>query len=274
MTYLITGATGQVGRAIVDQMLAAGEPVRALTRSPQQSRLPEDAEVVAGDLGDPATLTGAFDDVSAMFMFPVFGPEPQIAAMAKAAGVSRIVTLSTDAVTEGVDTGAHRMVEQAAEDSGLEWTHIRPGEFAGNKRELWAASIRAEGVVRTAYPDVTGAPTHEADIAAVAVAALREPGHHGKVYQPLGPHATHRKQIEAIGAAIGREIRVEVVSHSRERHGYIEAGLPAWAVDHIMSYFPRWIDEPPAPRGDVEAVTGRPARDFAQWARDHAADFQ
>ena len=274
MTYLVTGATGTVGRAIVARLLADGEPVRALTRDPDRAGLPSGAEVVAGNLSDPDTLDGVFDGVRAMYLFPVFSREAETLARAADAGVRRVVVLSTDAVSEGVDMGGHVAVETAATESGLEWTIVRPGEFAGNKPHLWARSIRDEGVVRTAYPDVTGRPVHEADIADVVVTALREPGHHTRVYRPVGPLATHREQIAALGQALGREIAVETVSHSVERRAMIEVGTPPWAADHILSYFPRWIDEPPEPSTDIETVTGHPPRTFAQWAVDHADELR
>ncbi|MGH8878558.1 MAG: NAD(P)H-binding protein, partial [Stackebrandtia sp.] len=191
-----------------------------------------------------------------------------------AAGVKRVVTMTTDAVTEGIDMGGFAAVEAAVEATGLEWTHIRPGEFAVNKRDFWSASIRDEGVVRSAYPDAIGAPVHEADIADVAAVALTADGHNGKVYSARGPRSSHREQAGAIAAAIGRDIRVERVTHSAERAAIVALGAPPWAADHILSYPVRWADEPCESSPDIEMVTGRPAHDFAKWAADHADDFR
>lgn len=273
MTKLVIGATGNAGRPLVEQLLAAGEPVRALTRDPARAALPAGTEVVKGDTGDPESLAAALDGVIGVFVVASLAFESGLVGLAVAAGVKRIVSMTSDAVQEDIDMGEFRSFEESVEASGLEWTHVRPGEFAVNKRDQWGQSIKAEGVVRTAYPDVIGAPVHEADIAAVALAALTRPGHHGKAYQLRGPQLSQRGQAAAIAAAVGRELRVERVTHSRERQGMIDLGFPAWAADHILSYPVRWADEPCETTGDIEAATGNPPRDFATWARDHAADF-
>jgi uncharacterized protein YbjT (DUF2867 family) len=180
MTTLVTGATGTVGRSLVHQLLEAGEPVRALTRHPESARLPDAVEVVGGDLADPATLAGAFDGAERLHLFPVPETAPAVMAMAKEAGVGRVTVLSSGSVTAGLDTDYQLPVEQAVEASGVEWTHLRPGDFAANRLRLWGPSIRAERVVRWPWPDEVGVPIHEADIAAVAVLALLEDGHAGR----------------------------------------------------------------------------------------------
>jgi uncharacterized protein YbjT (DUF2867 family) len=74
---LVTAATAPVGRSIVEQLVAAGHDVRALTRDPAKAGLPAGVEVVAGDLSDPESLSAAFRDVSAVFLLaavPGFAP--------------------------------------------------------------------------------------------------------------------------------------------------------------------------------------------------------
>ncbi|ADD41155.1 NAD(P)H-binding protein [Stackebrandtia nassauensis] len=274
MTILVTGATGNVGRVLVEQLVAAGESVRGLTRDPSRAALPDGAEAVAGDFGDPDSVTAALEGVEAVFLLAMLALEtPKVAELFPAAGVRRVVTMTTDAIDEDIDLGQFRAVEAAVEATGLEWTHVRPGEFALNKRDFWGPTIKADGVVCSAYPDAIGAPVHEADIAAVAATALTAEGHNGRIYRLRGPQSSHRQQAAAIAAATGREIRVERVTHNAERAQMIAQGVPAWAADHVLSYPVRWADEPCETTADVELVTGAPARDFGQWAADHAADF-
>lgn len=274
MTILVTGATGNVGRVLAGQLAEAGEPVRGLTRDPSRANLPEGVEPVAGDFGAADGLDAALAGVDRVFLLAMLALEnPRVVEGFAAAGVERVVTMTTDAVTEGIDLGSFRAVEAAVEATGLEWTHVRPGEFALNKRDFWATSIRDEGVVRSAYPDAIGAPVHEADIAAVARIALTTDGHHGRVYQLRGPQSSHRQQAAAIAAALGRPIRVERVTHGAERAAIIAQGAPPWAADHVLSYPVRWADEPCESTPDIAAVTGREALDFAAWARDHVAEF-
>src|SRR5215831_14349426 len=144
MRVLVTGATGHIGRIVVEQLVTAGVRVRAMTRRPQQARFPEAVETIAGDLTDPAALAPVLAGVDRMYLFPVARTAREVVTLARAAGVERIVVLSSAAVTSGADTSFHLPVEQAVEDLGPEWTHVRPGEFMLNKLFLWGPDVRAD----------------------------------------------------------------------------------------------------------------------------------
>lgn len=274
MTVLVTGATGNVGRRVVDRLFAAGRQVRALTRRPEAAGLPAGVEAVRGDLTDPAALDGALAGVEAAFLFPVPETAREFAARAKAAGVRHVAVLSSAATgyAEATPIGErHRAVERAVEEAGLRWTHVRPGAFAANAL-AWAPSIRAEGVVREPHGRAGQTPIHEDDIAAVAATALLEDGHAGRVYTLSGPEViTIADQVRAIGAAIGRDVRFEEISPESAREQWIARGVPAAVADSLLQYRSRAAE---AVLPTVEQVTGRPARTFAEWARDHAADFR
>ncbi|GGQ46952.1 NAD(P)H-binding protein [Streptomyces althioticus] len=275
MTYLITGATGSVGRHVVDLLVAAGLPVRALTRTPETAALPGAVEVFAGDLLRPESLAAALTGVERLYLFPEPSTAPHVAALAAEAGVRRIVVLSSDAVTDGSDPDHHRPVEEAVERTGVAWTHVRAGEFAANKLNMWGRSISKEGVVRAAYPESAGAPVHEADVAAVAVAALVEDGHEGARYGVSGPAAlTVREQVRALAAGLRRDLRFEEVTPAQARADMIGQGLPAPIADYILAFQAAWVERPAPVYDTVERLTGAPGRDLAQWAADHRADFQ
>ncbi|HEX3211311.1 MAG TPA: NmrA family NAD(P)-binding protein [Actinomycetota bacterium] len=246
MTTLVTGASGTVGRSLVSQLVQAGEPVRAMTRDPAAAR--------------------------------------EVVDLAGRAGVRRVTVLSSGSVTAGFDTDYQLPVEQAVEASGLEWTHLRPGEFAANRLALWGPSVRAERVVRWPFPDEVGVPIHEADIAAVAVLALLEDGHAGRAYDMTGPATLSvRDQVAAIAAAIGADVRLDQVSRPEALRLLQEQG--GWAAANgpfLLGYegfsageeYPEIAADELAPLPTVEQVTGRPARSFARWALDHAGDFR
>jgi uncharacterized protein YbjT (DUF2867 family) len=273
---------------VVARLVEEGERVRVLTRNPQAAHFPDGVEVVRGDLDEPPTLTTVLEQVDRMYLFPVAKTAREVVGLAKRAGVRRIVVLSSGAVTGGYDTDFHLPVEQAVEDSGLEWTHVRPGEFMLNKLWLWGPSIRTENVVREPFPDVAWCPVHEGDIADVAAAALLEDRHQGRAYDLNGPELISRRdQARAIAAAIGRDIRLEVVTPEQARENYRrQGGFAADNADFLLGFETYSGDESdPASINDLdlgalgplptaEQVTGRPARTFAQWARDHAADFR
>lgn len=279
MTTVVFGATGNVGRHVAAGLRACGVTVRLISRNPGAANLPTDAEVVAADLERPETLPAALAGAQRVFLYAKPAGIAGFLAAAEAAGVRQVVLLSSAAVLSGDPMlnpiGAmHLVVESAIEKSNLEWTFLRPGMFASNALWWWGATVRAGGIVRLAYPDAWTTPIHEKDLAALAVTALTEPGHHARAYPVAGAQAlTLREQVRHIGAAVGRDIPVEVVTAEQARADLL-ATLPAVAVDGIMTGWEAGIAGPPPVSTIVDEVTGRPAHTFAQWAVDHAADFR
>ncbi|GAA3738819.1 uncharacterized protein YbjT (DUF2867 family) [Spinactinospora alkalitolerans] len=272
MTILVTGATGNVGRPLVERLLAAGHRVRALTRTPEKAGLPAGAEVVAGDLTEAASLSAAFEGVVAAHLISFNGADfaplangAEIMDLAKRAGVRRVTVLKEDVAKSPLD--------EAVEASGLEWTHLMPVEFMSNVLE-WAESVRTEGVVREAFAEAKSAMVHEADIASVAATALTGDGHAGREYWLTGPEVlTHPDKVRTIGDVLDRDVRYvelggdEIVAEWR-RSGFSE--------DDIEFFLAMRTDPPEAGYTvlpTVEEVTGRPARTFAQWVRENAAAF-
>jgi uncharacterized protein YbjT (DUF2867 family) len=144
-TILITGATGNVGRQVISQLLAAGVPARAMARSPESADLPRQVEVVRGDLTVPTTLDRCLDSVDAVFLVWVAraaGVVPALERIAKHA--RRIVFLSNLTVRDDAEeqnypvTALHAKIERLIEGSGIRWTFLRPGAFATNARIWWA----------------------------------------------------------------------------------------------------------------------------------------
>jgi uncharacterized protein YbjT (DUF2867 family) len=285
MRVLVTGATGNVGRLVVEQLVAAGVHVRAMTRDPAKARFPRAVETVAGDLIDAASLVPVMDGVDRLYLFPIAQTAREVVEAAERAGVRRIVVLSSAAVTVGADTTVHPPVERAVEQSTVEWTHVRPGEFMLNKLFLWGPSIRAEGVVYEPFPEAAWWPVHERDVADVAAAALLEDGHHGRAYDLSGPELiTRRAQVDAIAAATGQPVRLEALSPDAAREHYRRQGGFAAAYADFLTGFAdyqgkereaksAWYPDVRGSRPTAERVTGKPARTFAQWARDHAEEL-
>ncbi len=271
MTVLVTGATGTVGRHIVEQLHAAGHPVRALTRDPSRVALPADVEVVRGDLTDLASLGGVFEGATAVH-FITFGGDstaplqtgPELLAMAQVAGVGAVTVL------EGPDSGPFDALVEA---SSLRWTRVAPVAFMGTCL-WWADTIRRENVVRAPFAGIPSAIVHEADIAAVAVEALTTDEHDGRVYTVTGPEAlTTFEQVALISEAIGRDVHVLDLDAEAA-----EAMWRRWGFDdETVALFLAWGENPPqeatVPQPTVEQVTGRPARTFGQWVAEHVAAF-
>lgn len=278
--FLVTGATGNVGRHVVDGLLSAGESVRALTRRPEDARLAAGADVVGGDLTRPETVAPALEGVTALFLFPSPGTAGPVLRAARERGVRRVVLLSSASVRYDTDGGDnpivayHKEVEHQVETSGLDWTLLRPCAFAANTLG-WAPQIRAGGVVRGPYASVEMALIDERDIADVAVRALLTDGHAGARHHLTGPEPlTQTEQARRIGAAVGRPVRYEEVSPATARERMLRDGVPADLADMTLRFHAGRVGVPAEISPTVEDVTGRPARRFDQWAADHAADFR
>ena len=274
---LVTGATGTVGRQTVSQLLAAGAPVRALARHPDSARLPGGVDVVAGDLSAPDTLAPALEDVEAVFLVWPFTTTEDAPAVLDAVEreTRRLVYLSSAGGQQPDPVGLfHADMERLIEESGLEWTFLRPSGFASNTL-MWAGQIRGEGVVRWPYGAAARSLIHESDIAAVAVRALTGEGHHGAKHVLTGPGlVTQAEQVRTIGEVIGRPARWEDVPPEAVRDGLAAAFGDASFADHALDTWARFVEEPELVTSTVERITGTPARTFREWASGHADDFR
>jgi uncharacterized protein YbjT (DUF2867 family) len=130
-------------------------------------------------------------------------------------------------------------------------------------------------VARMGFADRKSAIVHDADIASVAASALTEDGHGGKTYTISGPQVlTPREMVRSIGEAIGRDIEFVELTEAEAREAWAAEGFPPDVIEFFV-----WAHGNTPPMGytvvpTVEEVTGRPARTFAQWAREHADEFR
>jgi len=215
---LVIGATGTIGRQVVLQLLDRGTNVRALSRRAGAGDFPDGAEVMRGDLTDPATLEGPLDGADAVFLVWTAPPHTVDAVVERIAGSTRRLVLLTSPHTTphplfqqpNPMAAMFAGIERAIEAAGLAWTFLRPGMFAANALGWWGGQIRSGDVVRWPYGETPTAPIHEGDIAAVAVRTLLEENHERKEYVLTGPDSlTQREQVGIIGNAIGRPLRFE-----------------------------------------------------------------
>jgi uncharacterized protein YbjT (DUF2867 family) len=278
---LVTGATGTIGSEVVRQLRAASLPVRILARDPAKAaaRLPAGVEVVAGDLGDPATLKPALAGVEQVFLLAA-GPdlarlEANVIAEARRAGVRHVVKLS--AMGADADPGFpygqwHKKSEDALRVSGLTWTILRPTGFMSNVLTL-APSIRATGKFHQPTGDGKLALIDPRDIAAVTVKALTVPGHEGRTYTLTGPEALSAADMAAeLTKATGKP--VEFVDVPEEVAAAALKGMPQVELDALLDYLARVrAKAAETVTRDVYRVLLKQPRTFAAWAAENAAAF-
>ena len=279
---LVIGATGNVGRCVVRQLAADGAQVRALTRNPGAARFPAEVEPVRGDITVPDSLDAALNDVDRVFLVWTAPPDAFPAALERIVRQARrIVFLSAPLKTPhpffqqpNPIRKATETIERLIEDSGLEWTFLRPGMLASNALLWWAPQIREGNLVRWPYLSASTAPIDERDIAAVAVRALYEDGHERAEYVLTGPQPlTQFDQVSTIGDVIGRSLRIEEMSPEEARHHCLPA-VPRFIVDMLLGAWSAALGQPAFVTSTVAEVTGTPARTFRNWAADHVSEFR
>ncbi|MCL2393960.1 MAG: NAD(P)H-binding protein [Acidimicrobiaceae bacterium] len=275
--YLVTGATGNVGSEVVRALHAGGEDVAALVRqTPLAGAWLAGVETRSGDLSDATTLRDAWDGIQALFLLPGYDATPTILRDARAAGVQRVVLLSGFSAGSGdlsnAITAYMARSESAVRDAGLSWTILRPVAFMSNALR-WRDKLRAGDVLRLPFASVRTASIDPFDLAAVAVAALRDDRHNGQVLSPTGPASLlPSDQVSTLAEVLGRDLRFEAQPNDEARSEMLKTTPPAYVDAFFDFYVAGSLDESQVNDTVVE-ITGRPPRTFEEWARRHATDF-
>lgn len=273
-TVLVFGASGSVGGEVIAQLERAAVDVRALTRDPESAAMPPGVETVRGDLTDPASLEPALAGVDAVFLlWPSFSPAGSGAAIETVGrSAKRIVYLSAEAAASDPNS-VWAVIEAQIAETALEWTFLRPTGFAKNTLG-WADQV-ARGVVTWPSGRAARSLIDERDIAAVAARALAEPGHAGRTYVLSGPQTvTHVEQARIIGEAIGRPVLWQDQPRADARQALAAVFGSEGLADQALDTWAGFVTRPEVVTSAVEELTGRRARSFADWAREHAGDFR
>lgn len=282
MTYLITGATGEVGSRVVEVLLQRGERPRVFVRdaSKARGRFGELVDIAVGDLGDGGSLLAALAGIEALFLINSGQEIPRrdelAANVARAAGVRHLVKLSSMDAQQDVGTGVwHARGEAAIRASGITFTFVQPTGFMVNAL-FWAASIKAGRVVRSATGDGKIPFIHTDDIAGVATEALTSRKYDGQALPITGPEALSYAQMAGkIGAVIGKPVRFEAISEEVVRQRMIADGDSEEMIAAHLSIY-RAIREGRMAEvtGNVERVLGRKPITFDRWAQERVEAFR
>jgi uncharacterized protein YbjT (DUF2867 family) len=277
---VVTGATGNVGRVLVESLAAAGEPVTAVSRGTMPVNLPDRVRHVAADLAEPETLRPATDGARALFLLvPGAGAHLDPAAIldvAKAGGTERIVLLSSQAAGTRPDSLSHaplRGIEDVVRGSGMSWTVLRPGGFLSNVY-AWANPIRAERTAAAPFGDVGLPLVDPADIAGVAASVLRDDRHAGRTYELTGPAlTTPRDRARILGEALGEPVRFveQTVDEAREQ---MLAFMPPPVVEGTLAILGSPLPAEQRISPHIAEILGRAPHSFEDWARRNIDAFR
>jgi uncharacterized protein YbjT (DUF2867 family) len=284
MMILISGATGRVGSATLKQLANRGMPVRALVRNAEKAALVAGplVEAVIGDLAQPHSLDAALNGVTAALLVSPLDPhqvtlQGNFIDAATRAGRVHVVKISGlgTALDSPVRSGRwHAQTEQYLADSGLPFTHLRPPFFMQNILRF-APTVRASGEFSGSLNQGKVAMIDVDDIAAVAATALTTSAHVGKTYVLTGPEALSYADIaEKLSRILGRTVTYRDTPLEVMRQRLLASGMPAWHVDVQVDFSTALrAGHASIVTNTVEAVTGKPARTFEQFIRDHLALF-
>lgn len=283
---LITGATGHIGTTLAKHLSAQGVPFRAMVRKADNNAniiaaLPG-AEIVTGDFNDAGSLAYALQGMDKAFLLTNSSEEAEtlqsnFVTAAVKSGLPHIVKLSqlhASAQSPVRFLRYHAAVEEKIRRSGIAYTFLRPNLFM-------QGLLGFRDIIRTQhqfFATAGNAPVSlvdTRDIAAVAAVALTGNGHTGKTYDITGPEAlTHATLAQILSETLGRTIRYINVTENELLPALLHAGFPAWQAEGLIEDYAHYArGEAAAVSHAVQDITGKPARDFASFAAEHAAVF-
>jgi uncharacterized protein YbjT (DUF2867 family) len=282
MTFLITGATGDIGSKVVELLIRRGERPRVFVRDIHKARslFGDRVDVLVGDLTSPESLRAALHGVDALFLVNS-GPQIPVrdemaATTARAMGVKHLVKLSSMDVQQGLAIGAwHERGEAAVRASGVPFTFVQPTGFMSNVL-AWAPSVKAEGVVRASTGDGRRPFIHSDDIAAVAVTALTTRAYIGESLLITGPEALSFAEVTArIGAVIGRPLILQQISDEEARQRYSRISGSAEETEaHVALWRAIREGRVATVNDNVQHILGRKPIGFDQWLTENAGAFR
>ncbi|MDP2896168.1 MAG: SDR family oxidoreductase [bacterium] len=277
-TILVTGATGNLGRSVVQALRTTGFRVKAASRHPETVPLAEHVEAVRMDYTDPSTVAPALANVKGVFLIaPPMDPEAPaklkpIIEKAKTLGVEHIVFTSALGADQS-EQSPLRIVERALIASGVNYTILRPNFFMENfSAGFVSPMIKSQGSIFLAAGEGKTSFISTQDIAEVAATAFAKKLF-GKEYNLTGPDALdHTEVARIISRAIGKKITYQPLSEEAMLQGARQMGMPEGAVQYMrVLYAAVRAGYTAAVTSDVETVTGRKPMTFDAFARKNAA---
>jgi NAD(P)H dehydrogenase (quinone) len=287
---LVTGATGDTGRATVNELLARGHKVRALAhgQDDRSKRLEErGVEVVYGDLLDFGQVRTALNGVKrAYFVYPIrpgiLQATAYFAQAAKEAGVDGIVNMSQKSARQDAKSHAatdHWLSERVFDWSGLTVAHIRPTYFA--EWLLYLAPMIKAGLLHVPFGTGKHAPIAADDQGRVIAGILEDPAaHKGKIYPLFGPvEYTYEEIAQALSRVLGKQVQYKQVDFEEfsrvlqasgksagRDNSFLFQHLREVVIDHQNGIFAGTNDL-------VEKLGGRAPMTLEAFAEKHRAAF-
>lgn len=276
-TILVTGASGNAGRAAVAALARRGAAVRAATRRPEHYQPPASSvSAVHLDFNDPDSFAPALEGADGLFLMAApmdAGAGPKLRGLierARAAGLERVVLMSAMGV-EHAPASPLGQVEAALKASGLAWTILRPNWFMENFHPGWIGGMVKAGAITLPAGDARVSFITTEDIGEAAAVVLTEAGHEGREVTLTGSAALSWDEVAAHFAQVtGRAVKYLAVSDADMRAALSAQGLPASAIDYLSPLFGAMREGySAAVVGDIKSLIGRAPRSLAEFTEKH-----
>ncbi len=281
---LITGASGSVGKAVLQEASRKGSKFRAMFRSKQEAaKAPAGCETVLADYSDKQSLRNALEGVTSIYV--VCSPIPQLVELegnvlgvCKESGVEHVVLNSALGAGDFPKSfpSWHRKVEDKLKATGMSYTILRPNGFLQNIVAFNAPSIRAQGAFYAAMGDAKVSYLDIGDIAVVAVKALQGGAHSGKTYELNGPEAISNHELaKRISRITGRAVNYVDIPETAQREAMLALGMPEWQVTALLE-LQQYYKQGGGAKTDglLQSLIERPPVSLDQYLMVNAAEFR
>lgn len=281
---LVTGASGNLGKQVLDALIRDRQPVKALYRSASDAaNVPSGVEAVLADFADSGAMHRALRGIDKLFL--TCAPVPQLIELetnairaCQAAGVRHVVLNSA----MGADTfhssfpSWHAQVESVLQQSKIPYTIIRPNSFMQNLVTYYAAGIRGEGAFYSSMGNSRVSLIDARDIGDFMARVLAGSEHLGKIYDLNGPKAlTYAEVAERISRVAGRPVRYVDIPPAQQRVALLKVGMPEWQVDALLDLQRYYTEGGGGETDDLfQRVVGRKPRDLSAFLAEYGGEFQ
>jgi uncharacterized protein YbjT (DUF2867 family) len=241
---LVTGASGNAGGAVINELLKTATPFRGMYRSQQDAaKAPPGVATVVADFSSMESMNRALTGIESVYL--VCSPIPALVELessvidaCRGSGVKHLVLNSALGAADYPQSfpAWHRAVEDKLKASGLGFTILRPNSFMQNIVSYVAPSVREQGAFFAAMGDARVSYLDLRDMAAVVAWVMASPAAHlGKTYELNGPEAlTYSELAQRIARVCNRQIRFVDIPEAAHRAGMMDTGMPEWQVDALL----------------------------------------
>jgi uncharacterized protein YbjT (DUF2867 family) len=281
---LVTGASGNVGKTVLQEVAKSGAKHRAMYRSAAEAtKAPAGTETVIADFAKPETLSAALKGVASVYL--VCSPIPELVQL-ESNMIDACVTAGVQHVVQNSAIGAgdydksfpswHRKMEEKLKGARMTWTILRPNSFHQNVVAFFAPTIRSQGVFYSSMRDAKNSFLDVRDIAVVAAKALAGGEHAGKTYELNGPEAIDYTELaRKISRVSGRQVKYVDIPMDAQKKAMLEQGMPQWQVTALLDLQQYYLNGKGGETdGLLEKLLGRAPITMQEFLTENANEFR